>query len=71
MVRTRKSANRKYSRRSNWAKCNSNIAKICLNGGQCHLYNDIKPLCVCPNGFTGEFCQVNYFFNELHVYTAL
>ena len=64
MARTRKSTqsstrrSNRDKRRSNWATCNSNSAKICLNGGQCHLYNDIKPLCVCPNGFTGEFCQV-------------
>ena len=64
MVRTRKSAHRRSNRgqrKSHLASCNSNSDRNCLNGGQCKLYNDIKPLCVCPDGFTGEFCQVNIF----------
>ena len=33
-------------------------ANLCLNGGLCEVV-DNGPRCMCPLGFSGEFCQTN------------
>lgn len=40
-------------------QCNSDACNRvnCLNGGHCAL-RDSQKMCICPLGFTGEFCEI-------------
>lgn len=34
----------------------------CLNGGHCALSDDNQKICICPLGFTGEYCEMQTEF---------
>ena len=53
-------------------QCNSDACNQvnCLNGGHCAL-RDSQKVCICPLGYTGEFCEIRKWYRIIAISSLL